>query len=169
VSRGWARAFLLSSPVLLAAVALWLGMAAAVLASAGLLLVLSMLLLYRSVSDPEAHVELSFDQALELSTISPIERQKEVLLRALKDIEIERSLGKLSESDYLELAGRYREQALRIMGELDEHERSLRARVDEMLRQRGQKLGRSHQLDGEGAEQARAASEAQSAEAGRPS
>jgi hypothetical protein len=150
-------------------VALWLGMAATVLTGAGLLLVLSMLLLYRSVSEPRVRVELSFDQALDLSTISPAERKKEVLLRGLRDIEVERSLGKLSEADYLELAGRYREQALQIMGELDEHERSLRAQIDEMLHQRGQDLGSAEQGEDAGAERAPAVSEAQSAEAGRPS
>ncbi len=143
MSQLWSRYGLLSSGVVVGTIALLFGLAPAFLATAGMLLLLSVLLLYRSVSDPDKRVTLSFEEALELATISATERKKEVVLRALRDIDVERALGKLSNSDYLELAGRYREEALRIMEELEDHEGSLRTRIEEILRLRsiGQSCG----------------------------
>jgi hypothetical protein len=45
--------------------------------------------------------------------------QKQAVLRALKDLDFERSLGKISEEDYLELRGRYRARARSVLQTLD--------------------------------------------------
>lgn len=45
--------------------------------------------------------------------------QKQAVLRALKDLEFERSMGKISEEDYLELRDRYRARARAVLQTID--------------------------------------------------
>jgi hypothetical protein len=63
---------------------------------------------------------LSLDEALGLGAPSAEEEQKRSLLRALKDLEYERSVGKISEQDYQEFSARYRAEAKRIILQLDD-------------------------------------------------
>jgi hypothetical protein len=49
------------------------------------------------------------------------EEQKRAVLRALKDLEFERAVGKISEEDYRVLAYRYREEAKRLLRLIDEN------------------------------------------------
>lgn len=48
-----------------------------------------------------------------------LEREKQRLLKAIKEIEFDRQMGKLSESDFQESIGRYRARAMRIIRQLD--------------------------------------------------
>jgi hypothetical protein len=64
------------------------------------------------------------------------EEQKRALLRALKDLEYERSVGKITPDDYQELATRYRAEAIALMQKLDEHLAPARARAEKLLQQR---------------------------------
>lgn len=58
------------------------------------------------------------------------------MLRALKDLEYERNVGKIGQADYLELSTRYREEARRLLRELNDAELPARARVEKLLARR---------------------------------
>jgi hypothetical protein len=52
-------------------------------------------------------------------TRAALEREKMLALRALKDLEFDRAMGKLSEEDFREMSGRLRTRAARLMRQLD--------------------------------------------------
>jgi hypothetical protein len=52
-------------------------------------------------------------------TRAALEREKILALRALKDLEFDRAMGKLSEEDFREMSGRLRTRAARLMRQLD--------------------------------------------------
>jgi hypothetical protein len=62
-----------------------------------------------------------------------IEREKLLTLRALKDLEFDRSMGKVSQSDFDEMAGRLRTRALALMKQLDEDGSGYRALIEREL------------------------------------
>lgn len=89
-----------------------------VLAASALLLVIW--LLWNSVQALAGETELSFEEAFSLGARSAEEEQKRAVLRALKDLEYERSVGKISDDDFHEYSARYRAEAKRLMQSLDE-------------------------------------------------
>ncbi len=52
-------------------------------------------------------------------TRAALERDKLLALRAIKELEFDRAMGKLSEADFKEMAGRLRARAARLMRQLD--------------------------------------------------
>jgi hypothetical protein len=52
-------------------------------------------------------------------TRAALERDKLLALRAIKELEFDRAMGKLSEDDFKEMAGRLRTRASRLMRQLD--------------------------------------------------
>jgi hypothetical protein len=50
--------------------------------------------------------------------IRELEREKQVVLKAIKEIELDFQMKKIAEADYREMVERYRARALRLMGEL---------------------------------------------------
>jgi hypothetical protein len=52
-------------------------------------------------------------------TRAALEREKLLTLRAIKELEFDRAMGKLSEADWHEMSGRLRARAARIMKQLD--------------------------------------------------
>jgi len=52
-------------------------------------------------------------------TRAALEREKMLALRALKEMEFDRAMGKLSEEDFREMSGRLRARATRLMRQLD--------------------------------------------------
>lgn len=52
-------------------------------------------------------------------TRAALERDKLLTLRAIKELEFDRAMGKLSEEDFKEMAGRLRTRAARLMRQLD--------------------------------------------------
>jgi ribosomal protein L40E len=52
-------------------------------------------------------------------TRASLEREKKLALRAIKDLEFDRAMGKLSEEDFREMSGRLRQRAARLMQQLD--------------------------------------------------
>ena len=48
-----------------------------------------------------------------------LEREKAALLKALKELEFDYQMGKVSESDYQEIGGNYRARAVRVLRQLD--------------------------------------------------
>lgn len=77
------------------------------------------LLLWSSVQSLAGQSPLTLDEALTLAAPSAEEEQKRAALRALKDIEYERSVGKISEQDYREFSERYRADARRLIAAVD--------------------------------------------------
>lgn len=61
------------------------------------------------------------------------EEQKRAVLRALKDLEFERSVGKISEDDYRALVGQYRAEAKRLLRQIDAGSLDQRTRVAELV------------------------------------
>lgn len=48
-----------------------------------------------------------------------LEREKQALLKALKELEFDHEMGKISDADYQEIGGNYRARAVRVMRQLD--------------------------------------------------
>jgi len=58
--------------------------------------------------------------------------RKRTALRALKDLELEHSIGKIDDADFAELSSHYREEAKAILREMDRDISPLRARAEEI-------------------------------------
>jgi hypothetical protein len=104
------------------------------LAAAALLLII--FLLWSSVQALAGESELTFEEAFSFGARSAEEEQKRAVLRALKDLEYERSVGKISEEDYHEYAARYRAEAKRLIQNLNEHLAEQRQQVERELERR---------------------------------
>ncbi|HEY0466440.1 MAG TPA: zinc ribbon domain-containing protein [Polyangiaceae bacterium] len=103
-------------------------------AAAALLLVIW--LLWNSVQALAGESELTFEEAFSLGTRTAEEEQKRAVLRALKDLEYERSVGKISDDDYHEYAARYRAEAKRLIQGLEENLAEGRKQVEAELARR---------------------------------
>lgn len=64
------------------------------------------------------------------------EEQKRAVLRTLKDLEAERSVGKISEDDYQMLVAKYRAEAKRLLRRLDEEAAPRRERIEHLVAKR---------------------------------
>jgi hypothetical protein len=62
-----------------------------------------------------------------------LEREKMLVLRSIKELEFDRAMGKMSPSDFDELAGRLRVRALGLMKQLDAGAPVYRARIEQEL------------------------------------
>ena len=58
-------------------------------------------------------------QVLGGRTRAALERDKSIVLRALKELEFDRAMGKVSDKDFAEMSGRLRTRAARILRQLD--------------------------------------------------
>lgn len=67
--------------------------------------------------------------------------RKRRILRALKDLEHERAVGKIEDADYEEIAAEYRAQAKAVMREMDEDVAPLREKAEEIARKHLAKRG----------------------------
>jgi hypothetical protein len=66
-------------------------------------------------------------------TRAAVEREKTLVLRSIKELEFDRAMGKVSEKDFEEMAGRLRSRALALMTELDEDRSDYRAVIEREL------------------------------------
>lgn len=64
---------------------------------------------------------------------TPAQLQKQSALRALRDLEYERSLGNILDDDFKDLERRYREEAKRAMRAVDEERKAMRARAEALV------------------------------------
>ena len=135
------------------------GFGPALIALAAGALLLGIMLLWGSVQSLTGETPLTLEEALTLGAPSAEEEQKRALLRALKDLEYERSVGKITPQDYQELSSRYRAEAIRLMQDLDQSLGPGRERAEKLLRAR---LAREEE---EAAREAEAAREEEEAEA----
>lgn len=89
-----------------------------------------------------------------------LEREYQLLKRALKELELDYAMGKLSEHDYSDIRTRYRERAVRILRQLDQGE-SYRAQIERDLAARRQARG-----PGKARDKGQAANKGQAADKG---
>jgi hypothetical protein len=126
------------------------GMPIAILALAALALLGGIALIWSSVQSLTGETPLTLEEALTLGAPSAEEEQKRAVLRALKDLEYERSVGKITNEDYQQLSARYRAEAIRLMQRLDENLKPARARAEKLLQDRLIKAGLSEKGEDEG-------------------
>ncbi|MFP6683795.1 MAG: hypothetical protein VB934_03745 [Polyangiaceae bacterium] len=124
--------------VLLAATVggLWHGPAFAVLALAAGALIAAIALLWTSLRAAFGDTQLTVEDAYGLGAPSAEEEQKRAVLRAIKDLEFERGVGKLADEDYEELMARYRAEAKRLLRSIDEKASPERKRVEGLVTDR---------------------------------
>jgi hypothetical protein len=113
-----------------------LGVEVALLVIAGGALVSVIALLWSSVQSLTGESPITLDEALSLGAPSAEEEQKRAVLRALKDLEFERGVGKISEDDYAELSAKFRAEARRLILAVDEVHEKERAEIERKLAQR---------------------------------
>jgi hypothetical protein len=92
--------------------------------------------LWLSVQSLTGDSPLTLDEALTLGQPSAEEEQKRAVLRALKDLDYERSVGKISDDDYRDLSARYREEAKRLIERVDESLTPARERAEKLVAER---------------------------------
>jgi hypothetical protein len=134
-----------------------------VLAAGAVTLVIT--LLWGSVQSLTGGTPLGFEEALGMGAPSKVEEEKRSVLRALKDLEYERSVGKISPQDYAQLLAQYRAEAKRLIQSVDESLGSAREEVEKSLEQR---LARAGLKAKPAAEPKPAPDEAEAAPASRP-
>src|SRR6478735_1282506 len=117
------------------------GVQLVVLILAGGALLLVIWLLWSSVQALTGESELTFEEAFSMGARTAEEEQKRAVLRALKDLEYERSVGKISDDDYHEYAARYRAEAKRLIQGLEQNLAEGRQQVEAELARRLNKKG----------------------------
>jgi hypothetical protein len=68
-----------------------------------------------------------------------LEREKQLLLKALKELAFDHEMHKISDADYEDITGQYRARAVRIMRQLDEGATAYRKQIEDELRARRDK------------------------------
>lgn len=76
---------------------------------------------WRSLQSLTGEAPLTLDEALGLGAPAAEEERKTAVLRALKDLEYERSVGKIDEQDFMELSEKYRAEARMLLQLVDEN------------------------------------------------
>lgn len=117
------------------------GAPAAVLVLAAGALVGAIAIFWSSVRTLVGETPLSGADAYALGAPRAEEEQKRAVLRALKDLEFERSVGKISEEDYQVLVAKYRNEAKRLLRALDESAQPERAKVEALVQKRLRREG----------------------------
>jgi hypothetical protein len=106
------------------------------LIAAGTALMLGIWGFWSSLQNLSGDAPLTLDEALSLGAPSVEEEQKRAVLRALKDLEYERAVGKISDADYDQLSERYRQDAKRLLRLVERDLTPERERAERMLKER---------------------------------
>ncbi len=91
---------------------------------------------YRMLSPLAAPDVTMFNEPLSERARAALEREKMLVLRSIKELEFDRSMGKLSTKDFDEMSARLRARAMTLMKQLDEGEGSYRDLIERELRAR---------------------------------
>jgi len=124
--RLWPVAFVL----LVIGAGVGVGAAPMLLVLAAGFLAIGLVLFWSSLTGFTSEEPFTLEEALDLARPTRAEEHKRAVLRALKDLEYERSIGKISEQDYQVLWTRYRAEAKQLLSRLDESEPELRHKVE---------------------------------------
>jgi hypothetical protein len=93
-------------------------------------------LFWSSLQKLSGEAPLTLDEALSLGAPSAEEEQKRAILRALKDLDYERAVGKISDADYNALSERYRYEAKRLLRAVERDLTPERERAEHLLEER---------------------------------
>lgn len=115
------------------AIGLSVGLGPAFLVLAGGMLLGAVMLLWSSLGRLTGESPLTLDEAMGLAAPSAEEERKRAVVRALKDLDYERSVGKISEEDYADLSARYRAEAKELLKSLDSGLAPLRKSAEKKL------------------------------------
>jgi hypothetical protein len=105
---------------------LFLGLAFSVLLAA-------ISLFWASLLSLTGDAPLTLNEALGLAAPSAEEERKVAILRSLKDLEYERSVGKIGDADYRELSLKYRTEAKHLLQVVDDQMTASRARAEALV------------------------------------
>jgi len=86
-------------------------------------------IMWASVRTLSGDSPITLEEAIAMGAPREAEEQKRAVLQALKDLDYERSVGKIAETDYEELLHRYRADAKRLLRAVDEDLAPLRAKA----------------------------------------
>ncbi len=125
-------------------VGMFAGVGSALLVVAAAALLGTIALLWASVRTLSGDAPLGLD--LEAVTthrlgVTALSEQKRRVLRALKDLESERAIGKIEQGDYDILVARYRDEAKAVMREMDLQVAPLRSEAEKLARSFLEKRG----------------------------
>jgi hypothetical protein len=112
------------------------GLGVGLLTFAGGVLCSTIWLIWSSLQGLSSDAPLTLDEALSLGAPSAEEEQKRAVLRALKDLEYERAVGKINDVDYESLAEHYRNEAKRLLRAVDADLGPERERAEQILAER---------------------------------
>jgi hypothetical protein len=129
-----------------------------VLAAGAITLVIT--LMWSSVQSLTGGTPLGFEEALGMGAPSKVEEEKRSVLRALKDLEYERGVGKISPEDYAELLAKYRADAKRLIQSVDAALGPARQEVEKALEQRLTHAGLATESEREAEPDGKASAEA---------
>ena len=106
----------------------------AILVLAGGVLLAAVLALWSSLRSltGDAPLDPRFDDAVVAAQTSVAESRKRAILRALKDLEHERAIGKIDAVDYAAVSGQLRDRAKLLIRELDDEIAPMRARAEQL-------------------------------------
>jgi hypothetical protein len=96
----------------------------------------SIWLIWSSLQGLGSEAPITLEEAISLGAPSAEEEQKRAVLRALKDLEYERAVGKISDDDYNSLAEHYRSEAKRLLRAVDRDLSPERERAERILAER---------------------------------
>jgi hypothetical protein len=122
--------------VLTALTSVWMGVPYAVLVLAAAAVVAVIALFWSSLRTLLGETPLASADAFAIGAPRAEEEQKRAVLRTLKDLEFERSVGKISEEDYRALVAQYRAEAKRLLRQIDERATENRRRAEEEVEER---------------------------------
>jgi len=117
----------------------------------------SIWLIWSSLQGLGGDAPITLEEAISLGAPSAEEEQKRAVLRALKDLEYERAVGKISDEDYATLADHYRAEAKRLLRVVDKDLGPERERAERILAERLAAVG-TERKDGPKARKRAAAS-----------
>lgn len=89
--------------------------------------------LWNSVRALFGETPLTREDALAIGAPSAEEEQKRAVLRAIKDVEFEKSVGKITQHDYEVLVAHYRAEAKRLLRQIDTASQPERERIELMV------------------------------------
>jgi hypothetical protein len=114
----------------------YFGLGVGLLTVSGGVLCGSIWLIWSSLQGLSGEAPLTLDEALSMGAPSAEEEQKRAVLRALKDLEYERAVGKINDADYATLAEHYRNEAKRLLRAVDQDLGPERERAELILAER---------------------------------
>ena len=113
-----------------------IGLSSVTLFLTGAALLCSAWWLYRSFAALAANPPATSATRLGGAARRELERDKRNLLKAIKELEFDHSMGKLSDADFQDLIRRYRQGAMAVMRRLDEGAVTYRALIDREVQRR---------------------------------